>query len=159
MTVPMAQAVMRSIAVNAAKGHVRAQRLFSELLAATETSNKLLNDEWLDTAIGYKVEWEKELQRREKLGITDLPEPLPHPDQVIIDFDRGAASVVGPMTKKDKAKYDEIMQRRDEFAEEAEELLEYRKTLDDPKMIELVDEDIGRSRRIVEMIDKKLGWD
>jgi hypothetical protein len=35
-------------------------------------------------------------------------------------------------------------------------LLEYRKTLDDPKQIEIVDEDIRRSRRIVEIIDGRL---
>lgn len=33
VTIPMAQAVMRSLVVNAARGQHRAQRLFSELLA------------------------------------------------------------------------------------------------------------------------------
>jgi hypothetical protein len=153
VTIPMAQAVMRSIAVNAAKGHARAQRLFSELLASTENANKALHDEWLDVAITYKVEWEKELRRREVLGITDLPEPLPHPDDVIIDFDAGTARVVGPATKEEKAAYDDLLRRRDEFAAEVDELLEYRNTLNDPKQIQRVDEDIQRSRRIVAMID------
>lgn len=120
VTIPMAQAVMRSIAVNAAKGHARAQRLFSELLASTETSNKLLHDEWLDTAITYKVEWEKELRRREQLGITDLPEPLPHPDDVIIDMDAGTARIVGPATKEEKAQYDNFVRRREWFIEDLE---------------------------------------
>ena len=156
VTIPMAQAVMRSIAVNAAKGHARAQRLFSELLASTENANKALHDEWLDVAITYKVEWEKELRRREVLGITDLPEPLPHPDDVIIDFDAGTARVVGPATKEEKAAYDDLLRRRDEFAAEVDELLEYRNTLHDPKQIQRVDEDIQRSRRIVAMIDGRL---
>ena len=68
----MAQAVIRSLAVNAAKGNQRAQRLFTELLTATERDNKRLHDEWLETAIEYKVEWEKELARRQRLGI-DVP--------------------------------------------------------------------------------------
>jgi len=38
--IPMAQAIVRSMAVNAAKGQCRAQRLFSELLATTETSRR-----------------------------------------------------------------------------------------------------------------------
>ena len=54
VTVPMAQAILRSIAVNAAKGQHRAQRLFSELLAETETANKALADKLLEAAIDYK---------------------------------------------------------------------------------------------------------
>ena len=69
ITVPMAQAVIRSLAVNAVKGNQRAQRLFTELLFTTERENKRLHDEWLDVAITYKVEWERELERRERLGI------------------------------------------------------------------------------------------
>lgn len=56
VTVPMAQAVIRSLAVNAAKGQHRAQRLFAELLAGTETANRRLHDEWLNAAMSYKVE-------------------------------------------------------------------------------------------------------
>ena len=61
VTVPMAQAIMRSLAVNAAKGQHRAQRLFAELLSATETANRALHNEWLDTAMTYKIEWDREL--------------------------------------------------------------------------------------------------
>src|SRR3954454_12959194 len=47
----MAQAIIRSMAVNAAKGNQRAQRLFTELLSSTERENKQLYDECLQTAI------------------------------------------------------------------------------------------------------------
>ena len=75
VTIPMAQAVIRSLAVNAAKGQHRAQRLFAELLASVESSRKILHDEWLETAIDYKVEWEKELERRARLGSPICPSP------------------------------------------------------------------------------------
>jgi hypothetical protein len=156
VTIPMAQAVMRSIAVNAAKGHARAQRLFAELLASTENANKALHDEWLDVAITYKVEWEKELRRRERLGITDLPEPLPHPDDIIIDMNEGTARVVGPATKEEKAEYDDFLSRREWFVQDLEELQEERASLDDPDEIARVDEDLRRTRRILEIIDGRL---
>jgi Family of unknown function (DUF5681) len=73
ITIPMAQAVIRSLAVSAAKGDQRAQRLFTQLLAAIERDNKHLHDQWLETAINYKVEWERELGRRKKLGIEARP--------------------------------------------------------------------------------------
>ena len=70
--IPMAQAVVRSLAVNAAKGNQRAQRVFTQLLSNVERDNKRLHDQWLDTAINYKVEWDRELERRKAFGITAL---------------------------------------------------------------------------------------
>lgn len=58
-TIPMAQAVMQSVAVSAAKGQHRAQRHIAELLASVESSRKILQDQWLETAIKYKVDWER----------------------------------------------------------------------------------------------------
>ena len=72
ISVPMAQAVIRSLAVNAVKGNQRAQRLFTELLFTTERENKRLHDEWLDVATTYKVEWDRELERRQRLGSSPL---------------------------------------------------------------------------------------
>ncbi len=54
-SVPMAQAVIRSLAVNAAKGNQRAQRLFTELLSATERENKRAHDQFLEVAVAYKL--------------------------------------------------------------------------------------------------------
>jgi hypothetical protein len=156
VTIPMAQAVMRSVAVNAAKGQHRSQRLFAELLASVESSRKILHDRWLETAIEYKVEWEKELRRREKFGITDLPEPLPHPDHVKIDMIEGTAIVMGPATKEEKAEYDWFVERRAMFEDELQHLEGQRAEATDTSLIHQVDEEIGQIRRILEIIDSKL---
>lgn len=108
ISIPMAQAVVRSMAVNAAKGNQRAQRLFTELLASVEGANKRLHDEWLEVAINYKVEWERELARRVTLGII-APDPVPHPDHIIIDMFTGSVHITGPMTKDDKRLWDELL--------------------------------------------------
>jgi hypothetical protein len=76
--VPMAKAVIRSLSVNAVKGLQRAQRLFTDLVSATERDRRRVHDQFLEAAINYKFEWERELYRREQLGKTG-PEPLPHP--------------------------------------------------------------------------------
>ena len=85
ITVPLAKAVMRALAVNAARGQLRSQQVFTKLLAETERARKALTDRMLETAIEYKYDWERELERRKKFGITG-PEPLPHPDDVHIDL-------------------------------------------------------------------------
>ena len=156
VTIPLAQAVMRSLAVNAAKGQHRAQRLFSQLLAEVESSRNMLHAEYLDKAFTYKIEWEKELRRREQLGITDLPEPLPHPDHVKIDMIEGTAIIVGPTTKEEKAEYDWFVERRQEFEDELKHLQDLRAEEDDIRLINQIDEDIGQVRRILQIIDTKL---
>lgn len=121
LTVPMAQAVVRSIAVNAAKGHNRAQRLFTELVRDVERQQKYVNDSWVMTWTKYKIEWSKELERRRRDGV-QLPDPLPHPDHVIIDLRANTARIVGPITKEEKAKYDLWTERRRIMKLECDEL-------------------------------------
>ncbi len=70
-----------------------------DLVASVESSRKILHDPWLDTAITYKAEWEKELCRREQMG-SSLPELLPHPYHMKIDMIEGTASFVGPANRQ-----------------------------------------------------------
>jgi hypothetical protein len=51
----------------------------------------------LKEAMKYKFRWDKELERRKKLGITG-PEPLPHPDDIVIDMKSDQVILKGPMT-------------------------------------------------------------
>jgi hypothetical protein len=150
--VPMAQAIVRAVAVNAVKGQQRAQRLFTELLTTTERENKTLNDEWLEVAITYKVEWDKELDRRRRLGITDLPEPLPHPDHVILDMRTGTARVAGPSTKEEKALFDMVAGRKQEFEQELRELEALRDDPDYPHKA-IVLEEIARTTKVLAIIE------
>lgn len=106
LTVPMTQAVMRAIAHNAVKGRHQSQKLFAELVGGIEAENKALHHAHLEAMIEYKVQWEKELDRRARLGITGLPEPLPHPDQVVIDIRKGTATVNGPYTNEERLIYE-----------------------------------------------------
>jgi hypothetical protein len=121
VTLPMAQAVIRAIAVNAAKGQHRAQHLFAELVSSTERANKALHDEYIKTLIEYKAGWEKTLERRQALGIV-APEPIPHPDDIIIDMKTGEAHICGPMTKEEKVLWESIRKRVDDSDEEIREL-------------------------------------
>ncbi len=107
ITVPIARAVLRSLAVNAVKGQHRSQRLFAELLAGVETANKVLHDAWFSTAVDYKTAWDEELQRRDRAQITHLPPPLPHPDHIQFDMNRGTVVIRGPKTKDEKVRYDQ----------------------------------------------------
>lgn len=147
--IPMAQAVVRSLAVNAAKGNQRAQRLFTELLTSVERDNKKLHDEWLQTAINYKVEWDEELARRAKFGISG-PAPIPHPDDIEIDMNTGTVRIKGPMTKEDKARWDQLRSLKASIKTDIDEL---RCMLaEQPTEHEEIEAELQHSERVLKMI-------
>ena len=133
----------------------------SSAAQSPERQNKALADEWLQTAIDYKVEWEQELQRREALGITDLPDPIPLPDQVIIDMNTGMARVQGPMTKEDLAQLEHWTKCRDDWAEEVSALTEHLSSEPDEGIRKIVQADLKHARKMLETIEmalEKIGY-
>jgi hypothetical protein len=110
----------------------------------------------MDVAMTYKIEWERELDRRERLGITGLPEPLPHPDHVVIDIRNGTANIRGPATNEEKAEWDMWKARQADFAAE---LLELNELLADPhyRYKKVVREEIARTERVLEIIARAIG--
>ena len=147
--IPMAQAVMRSIAHNAAKGNTRAQRLFSELLASTETSRKQENLQCYESAIEYKKEWSKELKRRKQQGITG-PEPIPHPDDIHIDPRSGTVQFKGPMSSAEKIELDLMYEQGEAFQTELASLKQDLETTSDVNMRVFIESEISYCEDIVE---------
>lgn len=144
VTLPIIQAVIRSLAVTAARGNQRSQRLFTDLLKCVERDNKALHDEWLQTAMEYKVEWERELERRQRLGIK-APDPIPHPDDIVVNLQAGTVEIRGPATKGEKGVRDQLRQMKKECDEEIARL-EVLLSADPDN--ERLKEDIARQYRI-----------
>jgi hypothetical protein len=155
VTVPMAQAIVRSLAVNAAKGRARAQELFTALLAEVERANRKRQDQFIETMIEYKVEWTTELERRARLGI-EGPEPLPHPDHIEIDMRAGCLRIRGPMTREEKENWDWLHARKREFAEEVAALK--RELEDDPDHPDraAIEDDIAYKEKLLATIRNAL---
>lgn len=83
------------------------------MLETVERQNKALHDEYLKTVIDYKNDWEQELARRKRLGII-LPDPLPQPDHISVDIRTGQVRSLGPWTKEEKVKWDNLRERKKE---------------------------------------------
>jgi len=116
----MAQAIIRSLAVAAAKGQARAQIQFTRLLATVEHERKVLHDQWVEAALDYKLKWERELERRRRLGLASPDLPL-HPDHLVIDVRAGTIHVTEPLSREEKAALEEFERRAHE---EGRDLLE-----------------------------------
>jgi hypothetical protein len=111
VTVPMAQAVMRSIAVNAVRGDQRSQKMFTDIVNTTEAKNKKLYDEYFQTMLDYKLGWEAEIERCKNMGLQP-PQPIPHPDHIKIDLVTGQIHITGPFTKEEKERWDRLRERK-----------------------------------------------
>lgn len=153
LRMPMAQAVVRSIALNAAKGNPRAQRLFTELLRSSELEDRRLHDEWLGGAIEYKMSWEHELEERKRLG-TDGPEPLPHPDDIVIDRKAGTIRIKGPMTKEEKVIWDRWRERKKECDLEIAELKSLIRKAPEGPYRQVLLQELEREKKIKEQISR-----
>jgi hypothetical protein len=99
--IPVIQAVVRSLALTAAKGNLRAQRMLTEQLKWVERERKAEHDELLKTMIEYKTSWQLELARRAELGIAG-PRPYPHPDDIHINMATGKVDIRWPMTEDEE---------------------------------------------------------
>lgn len=113
ITLPIAEAVFRSIAVSAAKGHIRHQKLFTDLLRNVEGDRLKLHNEYLKTMIEYKIAFSHQIERCKSLGLP-LPDPLPHPDHIEIDMSNGQVLIKGPMTPEEKKIWDNLQKRQND---------------------------------------------
>ena len=108
--IPVIQAILRKVAVAAANGNIRAQQNYLNLLIGAEADRRVATMELLKIAIDYKEHWHHVLAERARKGTTG-PEPVPHPDDVIIDYDTGKIRIDGPVMEEQKGARDQLRAR------------------------------------------------
>ena len=86
------------------QGNNRAAYLLTTLVSKTETENYKLARSAFKSVLNYKDVWAKELARRKRLGLK-LPDPIPHPDDIIIEAQKMEFKIKGPWTKDDIPRY------------------------------------------------------
>ncbi len=114
---PAIQAVFRAMGVSAMKGNRFAQKTMAELVTDLERRDAEARLELFEVMFEYKQRWDKEIERCRKNDLP-LPEPVPHPDDIILNTRTGEVRIEGPETKEQKAFYDQALKRRQEAQEE-----------------------------------------
>ena len=107
-------AVVRSVADRAIKGDVVSARLFLQFVSSAQKEREQQQLAFFKACDDYKCFWEKEFaicdrERRPR------PEPLPHPDDVLVNPRTGEATIVGPMTEDEKGIVAREVELRDEL--------------------------------------------
>ena len=110
---PAIQAVFRAMSVSAMKGNRLAQKMVAEMVASVEEEHRKQQQSYFETAATYKMNWEQEIARCRRLGLPE-PSPVPHPDDITINYRTGIVRVEGPLSPEDKAKWDGMLARRAE---------------------------------------------
>jgi hypothetical protein len=106
ITIPITQAVIRSITVKAAKGDHRSQRLLTDMLTRIERQESTLRLQAMETAITYIKDADFELERRKRLGETG-PDIVPHPEDIRFNENTGLPYIAGPVTFAEKREFEE----------------------------------------------------
>lgn len=114
---PALQAVFRAMGVAAVKGNRFVQKTLAEMIAKVEAQDYASRLDHFEHFVTYKREWTEELERHRRLGVLE-PDPIPHPDDVILDPDTGDVKVLGPLTQEKKQRLDEVLKRRSQAQEE-----------------------------------------
>jgi Family of unknown function (DUF5681) len=156
ITIPMAKAVVRALAVNAARGQLRSQQAFTKLLTETERARKELTDRMFEAAFDYKLKWEQELERRERLGITG-PAPLPHPDDVRLNFLTSEVTFIGPLIKQHKAEWDRLHDLVEQADREVESLTAQLKKTRSKSYRASLEDEIAELRRARGLLVERIG--
>ena len=111
ISMPVIQAAIRSLGMNAAKGKVYSQKLFLEAVQKNEESRDGKHFELMAEAIYYVKGWEKEIEYAIALGNPE-PDPIPHPKHIEINPFSGEVNFIGPMTETEKREWDHWVARK-----------------------------------------------
>ena len=98
---PVAQAVMRALIANAIKGVAKSQQTFFEVTRHAAEHTDDAHYRLLETVINYKECWEKVFEACDEAG-EPRPDPVPHPDHFIIDYETEEVSLIGPLTRQER---------------------------------------------------------
>jgi hypothetical protein len=156
MSIPIAQAVVRAMAVNAARGQHRAQKLFAELVSTTEAANNTLYREYFGTALDYKKYWEGEIGRCKALGL-EIPNPVPHPEDISVDMATGTIVIKGPMTPEEKVSWDRLWDHVDECDRDMAALAARGKRAPSEEQRQKIGDERAQLEKLRAMITDKIG--
>ncbi len=117
---PMIQAVLRGIGVAAVKGSHKAQMALTQMVQATQNKKHAAALDFFETFHTYKTHWLAEFEACDRAG-RPRPDPLPHPDDIVLNYKRGTVTFNGPIAHHEKARWDQLLEVRQESLEDIEE--------------------------------------
>jgi hypothetical protein len=148
---PMAQAILRSLAVSAVKGNFKAQVAITNLIQATQDRALDGRRAVYEAATEYKRHWRREFAECDRQGIP-RPEPVPHPDEVIVDENTLLVRHNGPENHDQKAEWDQMLERKEGWEEDLKAAKAAKE--EHPELAHIIDQEIEHAGYIIRLIDQ-----
>jgi hypothetical protein len=145
--IPVIQAILRKVAVNAANGNTRAQRIYLDLIVGAEADRSAASAELLHAAVEYKENWAVRFAAYDRDGL-DRPDPIPHPDNVVLNYKTGEVHIKGPVLTAQKDAQETALHNKREFERDLEICIKAMEA--DPNNLEL--------RRTYKELTKIVDW-
>lgn len=105
ITIPMMEAIIRSMAVKAAKGDHRSQKFFFGTVQKIEAEKEELRVALMEKFLVYKLDAEREIERRKRIG-ADCSDIIPHPDDIGFDPETFMPTLLGPAIPSEKKSFE-----------------------------------------------------
>lgn len=150
ITMPMVKAIVRSTAINAAKGSAKAQKLFLEVLNQAARYKDERHNSLLETVVAYKHNWSAVFAEHIARG-EPMPDVVPHPDHIHIDPETSEIRMSGPLTREQRDQEDQ--ERVKAQKEEVKNLEALLSEIDDdlrPGLLKHIEE----AKELLEMYEK-----
>ncbi len=121
---PLLQAIIRGVHISALKGNLRAATVAVQLAKVAEETMDRQWSEKIDEVIENQHRWDQSLRLAQAAG-QSLPEPVPHPYDFGLDHSTMSIVCNGPGSDAEKAHWDKMVERRNDFVGEIEDILAY----------------------------------
>ena len=155
LTIPMVKAVVRSLAVKAAKGEHHSQKQFLTMVGEMETNKENEKCDLLQTTLEYKQEWSAWIKYAERNNYP-IPDPIPHPEHIMIDPRTGDVQFIGPMSKEEKKEGDLLVANKiywsDLLVAQEKELKENK----NPDLTKEIQQDIDQVKQTLAIIGYRI---
>lgn len=109
---PALRVIYRQMTAAAVNGNRSAQRWVVSMVQSIENSDRESRVEYVKAAIEYKCSMEQMIAHNRASGRA-YDEPIPHPDDIILDMANYRISINGPSTPEQKAAWDQDLAFRD----------------------------------------------
>ena len=149
ITMPMIQAVIRSLGVAAVKGSLRAQMAIASMVETVERRAQEEHNLHLEVAMDYKKSWTEAFEACDRRG-EPRPEPVPHPDEIEFNLRTGKIIYNGPMDLLQNAEWEKAFERQRDCLEEIAYAKKRMKR--SPQLKEMLERDIEREQDMHDLI-------
>ncbi len=147
---PMIQAVIRGMGIAAVKGSHRAQMALTQMVRATQDKHQAARLDFFETFSKYKQHWLDEFEASDRAG-RPRPIPLPHPDDIVLNYKTGTVTFNGPISHEEKARWDQMLEIRKNSLEDIKEGERFLRNRPG-KLRAIAEAEIARSRELADIV-------